>query len=124
MNEHLAGRKQRGARGEAAALQHIQKQGFRVLAHNWRCRSGELDIVAEDDGALVIIEVRTRNMSERFGTPFESVNARKQLQLIRTAQVFVHEQRKHAMQMRFDVISVRINAEGVVQQLDHIRSAF
>lgn len=76
-----AGRRQRmGARGEQLAAEWYESRGYRVLARNWRCREGELDLVLARDGELVFCEVKTRS-STRFGVPAEAVTPAKQRRL-------------------------------------------
>ncbi|WP_234340287.1 YraN family protein [Gorillibacterium timonense] len=120
----IDGRRLTGKAGEEAAAQYLLEQGHLIRERNWRCRSGELDIVAEEEGCLVIVEVRTRKPSVRFGTPQESVDARKQLQVRRTAEVYLYQHRLTECRIRFDLISIRLNADGSMQALEHLRHAF
>ncbi|MFE5319619.1 YraN family protein [Paenibacillus sp. NPDC056579] len=117
-------RKQLGALGEQYAFEYLRQQGYRVIQRNWRCRTGEIDLIAWDGPLLVFVEVRTRTGgSGQFGSPQESVDYRKQLQVMETAQVYAHtHQLQH--QMRFDVVSVITDKEGNQQSLDHIMNAF
>ncbi|MCZ8512439.1 YraN family protein [Paenibacillus filicis] len=124
MSSQRLNRKQLGDLGEAAAEAHLRKAGFAILSRNWRCRTGEIDIIALDGEVLVFVEVRTRSGTTRFGTPLESVDARKMRQVIETAQVYMHTQRQQDRQVRFDVVSVETDANGVVLTIHHIRSAF
>ncbi|MEK8130270.1 YraN family protein [Paenibacillus filicis] len=123
MNGRLAGRKERGARGEAEAAAYLQKQGMSIIARNWSCRTGEIDLVAEEEGILVFVEVRTRNLNATYGTPQESVNARKQWKMIETARVYIHRHGRHESQIRFDVVSIRMASDGELTELTHIRNA-
>ncbi|MFD1906071.1 YraN family protein [Paenibacillus rhizoplanae] len=70
-------RQEKGAAAEQAARMYLTSRGYLIRDHNWRCRSGELDIIAEYEGALVFIEVRSRSGSAMQGTAEESVDARK-----------------------------------------------
>ena len=80
-------RQANGSEGEDQAAAHIEKAGLRVLARNWRCRAGELDIVASDaDGTLVFVEVR-RRASAAFGGAAASITPAKQLRLARAADL-------------------------------------
>ncbi|MCM3273080.1 YraN family protein [Paenibacillus elgii] len=124
MKETRLSRKELGALGEAAAADHLLGQGLKLRARNWRCRTGEIDLIAEDREILVFIEVRTRSAGGTFGTPQESVNARKQRQVMETAQVYMHMQRLQDKQVRFDVISIQTDPTGAVRELEHIRNAF
>lgn len=108
-----------GRYGEDLAAEHLQREGLTILARNWRCRSGELDVVARDGAALVIVEVKTRR-SEAFGNPLEAVGPRKLRRLRQLALRYLDEQQVHAPEIRFDVI-------GIVQPLtgrptiEHVR---
>ena len=97
-------KKERGARGEEAAAQHLAQNGYAILARNYRVRWGEIDIVAEKDGMLCFVEVKTR-ASDRFGEPREAVGHRKRQHLRLAAESYLAE---HPWEgpMRFDVIEV------------------
>ncbi|MFS0727821.1 YraN family protein [Paenibacillus sp. 1P07SE] len=116
-----------GKLGEAAARVHIESLAWRIRDLNWRCRSGELDIVAEppEEGSpLVFIEVRSRREGSRFGTAAESVDARKQLQLRSTAQVYLYGKRLQERRVRFDVITVLMDRDCQVIDIRHYEEAF
>ena len=78
-----------------------------MLARNWRCREGELDLIATKGPTLVVCEVKTRS-GGRFGAPFEAVTRQKQLRLRRLATRWLTttEPRVHPREIRFDVASV------------------
>ena len=100
-----AQRAERGARAEELCAELLRKAGLRVLARNWRCRHGEIDLVAEEGGTLVFAEVRYRR-DERFGGAAESVTAAKQSRLIAAARLFLMR-RPYARSepaCRFDVL--------------------
>lgn len=119
-------RKEVGALGENAACSILIELGYMIRERNWRCRSGELDIVAEQDGRVVFVEVRTRmSRSEgRFGTAAESVDYRKQRQVRETALVYLRSMKLADSAVRFDVIAVSLNEEGAVQSYKHVEAAF
>lgn len=119
-----AGKKLLGSYGEQLALDHILRHQYKLLGQNWRCRTGELDLIAEVEGIVVFIEVRTRRLTGTFGTAQESVNFRKQRQVRETAQLFLQQRRWFDRQIRFDVIAVHIDATGTNHQIDHIVNAF
>jgi putative endonuclease len=105
-------RLQRGAASERLAALYLQDQGLVVLAHNLRCRTGELDLVCLDTDVLAIIEVRQRRKID-FGGALASVTWRKQRKIIRAAQFFLQRQadwRGHAM--RFDVLALEGLPDG------------
>jgi putative endonuclease len=90
-----------GRAAEAIAARHLEAHGLRVLARNYRCRAGEIDIVAQDGEALVFVEVRYR-ASRTFGGAAASIDARKQAKIVRAAQHYLSGRRECAC--RFDVV--------------------
>lgn len=114
-----------GRSGEAIAGRHLERQGYAIVARNWRCRLGEIDIVASRDGLVIFVEVRTRRSTERFGTPAESVDARKQARLRKIAQVYMQA---HGLSdrtsVRFDVMDIRWQMNGGQPQIRHYPAAF
>jgi putative endonuclease len=118
-------RKELGRWGEEQAAQFLAGQGCRILERNWRARSGEIDMIAEDGECLVFIEVRTRRPSGRFGTAEESVDARKQRQVRATAQLYLHTTKQHNKSCRFDVIAITTAGKSSEEpRLRHIPNAF
>ena len=109
-----------GKRGEEIAAKFLKKTGVKILQRNYRCRYGEIDIVAQDKDSLVFIEVKTRT-STNFGTPAMAVDKRKQLQIARAAQQYLADKKQHATPARFDVIAILINEH---EQVEHIKNAF
>jgi len=109
-----------GARGEAMAEKYLQRVGYRILARNYRCRFGEIDLIAEEDGNLVFIEVKTRS-GTGFGHPLEAVDRRKRGQLTRAARRYLEEIRATERFCRFDVVAICLGAEP---QLELVRNAF
>jgi len=85
-------RKQLGALGERLALKHLRKRGYHIRETNFRCRQGEIDIIAQQKDCLVFVEVRTRTGSD-FGTPEESVTAAKKEKLISLALSYLQTHR-------------------------------
>jgi putative endonuclease len=102
-----------GRIGEAAAVAVYQAKGFEVVARNWRCSIGELDLVLARGRLLVICEVKTRRGSA-FGAPFEAVHQSKRRKLRALAQVFLAN-RSPGEAIRFDVASVTVPAGGPPQ---------
>jgi putative endonuclease len=114
-----------GTAGEDAAAAYLESEGYTLLHRNWRCRSGEIDIVAGFEETIVFIEVRTRTSEGRFGTAAESVDMRKQLQVRSTAQVYLHTLKRFGYAVRFDVIALVLEREsGGIKDLKHIKAAF
>jgi len=112
-----------GRRGEDRATEHLESLGLVILSRNWRCREGELDIVATDGLAQVVIcEVKTRS-GDGFGSLLEAVTVGKRRKLRRLANVFLTECRVPWVSVRFDVIGVMARP-GHEMELSHIVAAF
>lgn len=103
----LTSRQRLGLQAENAAAEYLQAQGAHILLRNYRCRLGELDIVAQLGASeLAIVEVRTRS-SEDYGGAAASVDARKRQRLVRAANRLLQQRRDLAqLRARFDVIVV------------------
>ncbi|MGY1713611.1 YraN family protein [Geodermatophilus sp. SYSU D01106] len=111
-----------GSRGESIAATYLTDAGLRVLDRNWRCRDGELDIVARDGAAIVFCEVKTRRATG-FGHPVEAVPATKQRRLRTLAQRWLAAHDEHAPDLRFDVVGVLVRPAGPAL-VTHLRGAF
>lgn len=98
-------RQKLGAHGERKAARVYEDAGYEVLARNWRCGDGELDLVLRGPDVLVFAEVKTRS-SDRFGVPAAAVTPAKQRRIRRLAQRFCAETGERAPVLRFDVVSV------------------
>jgi putative endonuclease len=111
-------RRDLGQRGENAVAAWYAAQGFDILDRNWRCREGEIDVVAAAGDTLVICEVKTRS-SDRFGSPFEAVTITKQRRLRTLAARWLVEHKDGQFwNVRFDVAAV------MGAQVDVIENAF
>jgi putative endonuclease len=96
-----------GRDGELRAARYFEEAGFAVLARNWRCRTGEIDLVVASGDLIVVVEVKTRR-GEGFGHPFEAIDSRKRARLWRLAVAWSAENR-NAVQGR----RLRIDAIGL-----------
>ena len=103
-----------GTRGEETAARWYESNGYEVVARNWRCRDGELDLVVRRGRTFVICEVKTRS-SDVFGAPVESVTRAKQTRLRRLAARWLQEAPARPLQIRFDVVSVMGEAVEVLE---------
>jgi putative endonuclease len=102
----------------------LKSKGYEILACNWRCRIGEIDIIATDQEWIVFVEVKTRT-STRYGSAVEAVHHQKQQKLKRLAQWYVWEHPAYAMRpMRFDVICVQFLQSRRVPEIQHLEFAF
>ena len=113
-----------GRYGEALAADHLTAAGMTVLARNWRCDQGELDLVLRDaDGTVVFCEVKTRS-GTGFGEPSEAVGRTKARKVRLLACRWLLEHRPAgAGDIRFDVVSV-VRRRGEAPRLTHLRAAF
>ena len=107
-----------GARAEELCAELLRKAGLRVLARNWRCRHGEIDLVAEEGDTLVFAEVRFRR-SQRYGGAAESVTATKQARLVAAARLYL--MRRPDADCRFDVLLLD---SLETSRIEWIRNAF
>jgi putative endonuclease len=111
-----------GQRGEDIATAYLRQQGYTILARNWRCAAGELDIVARQGETLAFVEVRTRR-GNRFGSPEESVTPDKQAKLVELAQSYLQESCLTDQNWRIDVVAIEMDRRGRVKRLNLIRNA-
>lgn len=109
-----------GDKGEELAVKYLKKNGYRVLVRNYEAPTGEIDIIADDQGKLVFVEVKTRT-DDLFGMPEEAVNKKKQHKIKRTALHYMTRLKKE-QPSRFDIVSVHIR--GKFSKIDHIKDAF
>lgn len=118
------GRKAKGQLAEQAAADYLSAHGYEIVERNWRCRSGEIDIIALLDDVIVIVEVRSRSSyASSFGTPSESITSRKMKQVRDTASVYLHSVRKSNASVQFDVVAVTFDRDETLT-LEHIIAAF
>ena len=117
-------RKGAGLAAEDHASAYLEKLGWQIVERNWRCRSGEIDLVARDQGTLVFVEVRSRTSPSRYGTAVEAVTPRKCRQVRETAGVYLRLHRLDGTPVRFDAVAVTFAKDGAVQELKHIPNAF
>ncbi len=118
----MAAKDELGRRGEDVAVEYLEKQGLTVLARNWRCRHGELDVVLTDAERLVVCEVKTRS-SARFGEPAEAVDGRKAHRIRQLANIWLAAHNLPWTEVRFDVCSVVLEP-GRPATLHHYAEAF
>lgn len=110
--------RQTGDAGETAACLLLEQKGYRILARNYRCKTGEIDIVAQRKNVLAFVEVKTRASSVAFGGPIAAVTAAKQRKIASAATSFIKEKGVKFDSIRFDVVTV------LPQGLEHLENAF
>ena len=115
-------RKDTGGWGEAIAARHLMSKGYLIRDRNWRHDHGEIDIIAEQAGVIVFVEVRTRHGESR-GAPEETLGAAKRAKLLRTAQAWLELRNLAEAPARIDVIAIDLDARNAVRRLDHYEAA-
>jgi putative endonuclease len=119
--EQTMTRVQLGAMGEALAVDHLMRMGLRILGRNWRCRYGELDVIACDDATrtVVFVEVKTRT-GDGYGGLAHAVTPRKVRRLRRLAGLWLAGQDQRWAALRLDVIGVRVGRRRT-PEITHLR---
>jgi putative endonuclease len=120
-------RKATGTHGESVAAAFLREQGYTIVTQNWRCKRGEIDIIAQDGATLVFVEVRTRS-STALGTAEESVTPAKQQRLIELAQTYLDEREQSSEPWtgpwRIDVVALQVDrSSGRVLRFNHLPAA-
>lgn len=117
-------RKRTGNQGEEIAANFLIARGYRILERNFRCKGGEVDIIARDpaDKSLVFIEVKARR-SLTYGVPQLAVTAFKQRQVSKAALTWLSKNQLHDHNARFDVIAILLVADNR-HQVEQIVNAF
>ncbi len=115
-------RRRLGQLGERLAADRLARMGYEIVDRNYRCREGEIDIVARQGGGWVFVEVRTRR-GDRFGTPEESVTVRKRAHLIASAERYLQEHQALDASWRIDAVAIVLTADGRVERVDVIENA-
>jgi putative endonuclease len=124
--DELAARPGRGRLAEALAAARLEELGLRILVRNWRItgrEGGEIDIVADDGGTCVFVEVRSRT-GEARGHALEAVTHRKRAHVIRAARLYLAAECPVASGYRFDVVAVTFWQDDREPELTYVRDAF
>jgi putative endonuclease len=116
-------RRRLGQFGERLAAAHLEAEGYRIVERNFRCREGEVDIIAETKGCLVFVEVRTRR-GDAMGEAVDSLTPLKGARITAAAGAYCQGRPGLPPERRIDVIAVDLSLEGRVLRLEHIESAF
>ncbi len=116
----MAYKKKLGKAGEAKAAAFLKREGYRIIAKNYQCRIGELDIIAMDGDILVAIEVKTRsNLS--YGLPCQSITPAKRMKIVGTFRYFLLVNQIEDLDIRIDVIEILSTGDG--DFINHIKGA-
>lgn len=108
-----------GKIGENLATKYLENKEYKVLLRNFRCRSGEIDIIAEDKNEIVFVEVKTRSIL-CYGRPAEAVDYFKRKHIYRTAKYFLHKNNLERHFVRFDVIEIYLSNKKY--KVSHIKN--
>jgi putative endonuclease len=101
------GRRETGESGESIAVKSLKKNGYKIIEQNYRCKLGEIDIIARDGCVLVFIEVKARRTDE-FGGPKWAVTPRKQRKISMVALKYLKDTEQMGNKARFDVVAIRL----------------
>ena len=115
-------RKELGAVGEKLARNFLKKKGYRIRQTNFRCREGQIDIVAERKGCLVFVEVRTKTGSS-FGSPEESVTFAKKEKLMATALAYLDTHKDLPDNWGIDFVGIELDENGKTTRIELIENA-
>ena len=115
-------RREVGVTGERLAVDYLSGLGYEILQRNFRCRQGEIDIIARQAECLVFVEVRTKRGRE-FGAPEESVTSSKKEKLIALAAAYLQTLASPPLSWRIDVVAVELAPDGGILRLEHIENA-
>jgi putative endonuclease len=115
-------RQRSGQQGEQIAVDHLKKMGYKIQHRNFRCRQGEIDIIARDGSTLVFIEVKTKAQTA-FGAPQAMVTYTKQNTITRVAMYYVQQYRLINTALRFDVMAITF-LPNKMPEVHHIPAAF
>ena len=116
----MAAHNELGKEGEDEAVRYLETKGYRICHRNWRSGRKELDIVAEHQGELIVVEVRTRR-NQTYGTPEESISEAKIRRIVSSADAYVRKFRID-LPVRFDILSLTGIAKPL--KIEHIEDAF
>lgn len=116
----MISRKQRGQTGERLATEFLRQRGYDIVAANWHCRYGEIDLIARHGDTLVFIEVRARTGSDT-GAAFESIGQRKQARIIAAVQAYLAAHALDDVHWRIDVVGVALRAGQPI--IEHVENA-
>ena len=118
----MVNRAEVGKLGEKAAQKFLKKRGYRIRETGFRCRHGEIDIIAQQKDCLVFIEVRTKSNLE-FGTPEESITQAKKERLIASALTYATTHQNIPSLWRIDFVAVELDEKGKTRRIELIENA-
>lgn len=112
-----------GNAGEGHARRYLETKGYRFIARNWRCSSGEIDLIMRHHDEVVFVEVKTRRGEQR-GRAEESISPRQAHRLLITAEWYLSESPEiRALIWRIDLVAITLRSDGTVGRLTHLINA-
>lgn len=115
-------RQEVGKLGEQIAHRYLKKRGYRIREKGFRCRHGEIDIIAQKEDCIVFVEVRARTGLD-FGTPEESLTRAKKRRLIASALTYTSTHQDLPAQWRIDVVAIELDDQGRTRRIELIENA-
>lgn len=112
-------RQKLGRWGEQLAAKHLEAEGYELLERNWRCRRGEIDLVARGGDVLVFVEVKTRRGRD-YGTPEEGITSYKAKRLLELSQRYLLEHDLEDVEWRVDLVAVELDPQGKLLRCEHV----
>ena len=114
--------KEKGDEGEKIVIRYLKQCGYEILIRNFRCRSGEIDVIFKDNEEIVFAEIKTRS-GTNYGFPAESVTVFKKNHILNTARYFLYRYHLWNCNVRFDVIEVYLKKYSKYD-INHIKNVF
>lgn len=112
-----------GTYGEKIAVKFLENEGYIILTTNYRCRFGEIDIIAADGDTVAFIEVKTRSSNE-YGEPSEAVNYTKQMKIVKTSLHYITNKNLTEYMSRFDIVEISVDVDNKANKIALIKDAF
>ncbi|QEK13626.1 YraN family protein [Crassaminicella thermophila] len=113
-------RRNLGVLGEKIASEYLQKKHYRIIKSNFKCRFGEIDIIAYKNDTYIFVEVKTRS-SLSFGRPIEAINTTKKNHLLKSGQYYIQISNLKDCNFRFDAIEIIISSP-ISPKVNHIKN--
>ncbi len=108
-----------GKTGEEIGTKYLIKNGYRIIIRNFRCRQGEIDIIAQDKNEIVFIEVKTRK-NTNYGYPIDAVDKRKQKHILNASKYYIYINKLEKRNIRFDVIEIYKKEKFYINHIKNI----
>ena len=111
-----------GRWGESIASEYLLEKGYTIIERNHRTEYGEIDLIAEYDGVIIFVEVKTRT-GKKFGNPEEAITRQKTVHMIDSAQAFLQDRPQFTQEWRIDVIAIYKNKSSDSPVISHFENA-